>query len=135
MGLNNTRGHLLKYLNICVVLVCCGCASWRGNGQTPTRVYEQGYRAGIKEQMDVIAAKFQGGQFPYYHWAAPIVQDLRVPAHIAHGVFIPEHNEIVLIKPGEWQKSPAYPIAIQEKEDYEQKQIDHGDTTNLTVLP
>jgi hypothetical protein len=65
-----------------------------------------------------------------------------VPAHIANGVFIPEHNELVLIKPGEWQQSPAYPISginvssNQEKKDHEQTTItDNNNSTDLTVLP
>ncbi len=130
----------LNKFNISLLLICIsGCATTQGSVK---QVYEQGYRAGVNEQMEAIAAKFQGGQFPYYQWTAPIVQDVRVPAHIANGVFVPEHNELVLIKPGEWQKSPAYPISgnkvteHQEKKDHEQStSINDSDSADLTVLP
>ncbi len=138
MALNNKTVIPVKAGILMLLFLFAGCAT----SPSVKHVYEQGYRAGVNEQMEAIAAKFQGGQFPYYQWTAPIVQDVRVPAHIANGVFIPEHNELVLIKPGEWQKSPAYPIAgnekkeNQEKKDHEQPiSINYSDSADLTVLP
>lgn len=118
------------------IFLAAGCTT----SPSAKSVYEQGYRAGVKEQMEEIAAKFQGGRFPYYQWSAPIVQDVKVPAHIENGVFIPEHNELVLIKPGEWQKAPAYSIADNKSPDNQEskddkKKIDISSSTDLTILP
>ena len=85
-------------------------------GYRNKKVYDQGYQQGMQRQIKQIEGEFQGGDFPYYHWAAPIVQEVRVPAHLANGVMIPEHNELVIIKPGEWVISPAYPIQNQTAE-------------------
>jgi uncharacterized protein YceK len=132
MGLNN---YIIISMAGILILFLSGCASLQAKSEAKN-VYEQGYRAGVKEQMEDISARFQGGQFPYYNWSAPIVQDVKVPAHIQQGVFIPEHNELVLIKPGEWQKSPAYPITTGEKQTHEQQNKPNiADVSNLTVLP
>lgn len=99
-----------------ILLVCiAGCASVSTEQK---QVYEDGYRAGVREQMHKIAGQFQGGNFPYYHWTSPIVQEVEVPGHISNGVFIPLHKELVIIKPGEWAQSPAYPIE-SSKETHE----------------
>lgn len=73
---------------------------------------------------------------PFYHWNEPIVQDVGVPAHIENGVFIPEHKELVLIKPGQWAKAGAYPIATQ-KESYEKpsENINVDDVSDITSVP
>ena len=104
----------------------CGCAAMSPEQKG---VYEQGYRTGVREQVQQIAAGFQGGNFPYYHWAQPMVQDVRVPAHVANGIFIPEHKEMVIIQPGEWAASPAYPINTQPKEKY----ADHVQSMDMAV--
>ncbi len=116
-----------------VVLFCSGCATMSPEQKG---VYEQGYRAGVGEQMRHIAASFQGGNFPYYHWTQPMVQDVNVPAHVANGVFIPEHKEMVIIQPGEWAVSPAYPINTQPKESYEHQAQDRNvAVSDITHLP
>jgi len=100
-------------------------------------VYEQGYRQGVREHVEDIVQRFEGGDFPYFNWVAPIVQDVRIPAHVANGVFIPEHNELVIIKPGEWKKEPAFPIN-SSKESYESSstlQFMDGDVADITQLP
>ena len=128
MGLSRKCFGLMM---ICVVpLFFDGCATASNESKV---LYEQGYRRGVKEQMQLIAAKFQGGEFPYYHWAAPMVQDVRVPAHIEQGVFIPEHQELVIIKPGEWLKNQAYPIATQENQSHEQNI--NTDVADITFMP
>ena len=118
---------------ILLALICLsGCSTVSADQK---QAYEQGYRTGIKEQMRDIAAQFQGGNFPYYHWTSPIVQDVQVPGHISNGVFIPEHKELVIIKPGEWAQSAAYPIG-SSKETYER--TTHGmdmDVSDITHLP
>ncbi len=99
-----------------IVLFFMGCA----HGANQSReVYAHGYQDGVREQVRDIVAQFQGGRFPYYQWAKPMVQEVRVPAHIDQGVFIPEHNELVIIKPGQWATSQGQPIASQVKESYE----------------
>jgi hypothetical protein len=114
-----------------MTMILSGCSSV-SHGQKQT--YELAYRTAVKEEVRQIAAQFQGGNFPYYHWAAPIVQDVEVPGHIANGVFIPAHKELVIIKPGEWAQSAAYPIESQ-KETYEHKapsiDIAFSDITHL----
>ena len=35
-------------------------------------------------------------------WSAPMVQQVRMPAGIHKGVFSPEHDELVVIRPGAW---------------------------------
>ncbi len=128
MGLN-------KYFRSFLIIFLSGCATISPDQK---KLYEQGYRAGLKEEIAKIAAQFQGGQFPYYHWGAPIVQDVAVPAHIEHGAFVPAHNELVLIKPGEWVKSPAYPITTttQENTDHEYKtNTDITGSTDITFVP
>ena len=115
-----------------LILLCSGCSTITPQQKS---VYEQGYRTGVREQMRQIAADFQGGNFPYYHWTRPMVQDVMVPAHVANGVFVPEHKEMVIIQPGEWAISPSYPINTQPKEKYaehvQDKDIVVSDITHL----
>ena len=105
---------------IIVVLTGCSRVSFQQK-----HMYEQGYRAGVNEQVRAIAGEFQGGNFPYYHWASPIVQEVNIPGHIQNGVFIPAHKELVIIKPGEWAQNAAYPI--QSKEE------NYGNTTHMVM--
>ena len=119
-----------KFIPMILSVCLCGCSTVPAEQRS---VYEQGYRAGVKEQMSEIVSKFQGGNFPYYHWAEPIVQEVAIPAHIEHGLFIPEHKELVIIKPGEWAKSPAYPIQTQEIKTHEENS--HTDIADITVMP
>ena len=123
----------LKFLFCAGLVLLTGCSTLLNNHKN---VYEQGYRQGVQEQIKQVAAQFQGGKFPYYHWTAPIVQDVRIPAHLANGMMIPEHNELVIIKPGQWTTRPAYPIQRQEKNNYE-NQISYLDldVANITSLP
>lgn len=126
----------MDYKNILLLvtsLVCTGCVSSHINEQN---TYAQGYRTAVKHQMDQVIGDFNGGTFPYYHWNAPIVQELNVPAHINNGAFIPEHKELVLIKPGQWAKEQAYPIS-QQKEQYAQTNDNRygHDITDITSVP
>ena len=110
-----------------IIFLCCGCSTITPEQKS---MYEQGYRSGVQEQMRQIAASFQGGNFPYYHWTQPMVQDVAVPAHVSNGVFIPEHKEMVIIQPGEWAASPSYPINTQPKENY----ADHIQSMDMAVF-
>ena len=110
-----------------------GCSAISGSKKD---LYKEGYTQGVREQVKQIAAQFQGGNFPYYHWSSPIVQEVRVPAHVGDGVLIPEHNELVIIKPGQWTISPAYPIKTNERNNYD-NQVSYMDMdiSNITSLP
>lgn len=111
-----------------------GCSTF--SSHESKEIYQEGYRAGVGQQVKDIAAEFQGGNFPYYHWTAPIVQEVRVPAHLTNGVMIPEHNELVIIEPGQWSMDPAYPIKTQEKiNDKNQISYMDMDVANITALP
>jgi hypothetical protein len=115
-------------------ILLTGCASFSDGNHRD--VYEQGYRLGVRENVKDAAAQFHGGNFPYYHWTAPIVQDVRVPAHLSNGVMIPEHNELVIIEPGQWSIAPSYPIQTQEnKKDENKISYMDMDVSNITALP
>ena len=45
----------------------------------------------------------QDAQSP--EWSAPIVQEVRMPAGVQAGVYYPEHDEMVFVKPGAWRVS------------------------------
>ena len=124
--------HKFFVLSMSIVFLM-GCSTVSGKQKD---VYQQGYRQGVQEQIQQVASQFQGGNFPYYHWVAPIVQEVRIPAHLANGVMIPEHNELVIIKPGQWSVSPAYPIQTQERNNYDNQISGHNmDVSNITALP
>lgn len=121
----------MAYLRWCLVLCCAGCAGIQQD--SVKQVYEHGYRDAVKTQMDQVAARFNGNDFPYFYWNQPLVQDVSVPAHVANGVFIPAHQELVIIKPGEWKKNPAYPIESQENTHAEHNNV--AISADITSLP
>ena len=108
-----------------MIIFLAGCAS---------ASYNQGYQQGVHEQVRQIASELQGNNFPYYHWSSPIVQSVRVPAHLSNGVMLPEHSELVIIKPGEWVLNSAYPIQSQQRNNNENK-IRYMDVANIPALP
>jgi hypothetical protein len=120
--------YLKKFLFVTTLICLPGCAS---NSKS---IYEQGYKQGVQEQVKQISSQFHGNNFPYFHWTSPIVQNVQVPAHLANGVMIPSHQELVIIKPGEWVLSPAYPIQNQQRNNNENK-ITYVDVANITALP
>lgn len=114
-----------------------GCASFRG-----LKTYEDGYRQGVKENIQDFTKNYYGNDFPYFNWAGPIVQSVRIPAHIENGMFIPEHNAPVLIQPGEWRSQYTYPISTQGGENVNEKKSEkyaveysNIDLYDITVLP
>ncbi len=118
---------------ICLILLS-GCS--HSSDPSQKNLYERGYRQGVKENIRDVAAQFQGGKFPYYHWTSPIVQEVRIPAHLTNGVMIPEHNELVIIEPGQWSIQRAYPIQTQEnKKDENKISYMDMDVSNITALP
>ncbi len=115
------------------LIVSFGCAAASTRAQ---HMYTESYKTAVKEQIDAISGEFQSGIFPYYHWSAPIVQELNVPAHIHNGMFIPAHQELVMIKPGQWAKGSAYPISEQKEQYVQFKENDHFSTvTDITSVP
>ena len=94
-----------------VVCLLCGCAAPRG-AAVPSVAYDEGYRQGIREKADKKRDELNGNGFPYLgsNWSAPLVQEVLIPAHVQGGVFYPEHNELVVITPGEWQKAGTFPL-------------------------
>ncbi len=84
--------------------------------------YTEGYRNGVKENIQQFAREFYGSPFPYYYWQAPLVQKVYIPARIVGGTFQPAHWEYVIILPGQWREKFGYPITpsiekSQEKEE------------------
>jgi hypothetical protein len=73
------------------------------------------------------------------------VQNVQIPAHIENGVFIPEHNEPVVIDPAEWRNKPSYPINCSKEEKKSNKKEEGGEphafnylnfnVRDITVLP
>lgn len=99
-------------------------------------MYKKGYQEGVHEQVKQVAGEFQGGNFPYYHWVAPIVQEVRVPAHLSNSAMIPEHTELVIIQPGQWTMNQGYPIESQKRKNYENQASNSiNDNSNITALP
>jgi len=99
--------------------------------------YEEGFRQGAKDHVQAVGDQFQGVKFPFYHWQAPIVQEVLTPAHISNGVMIPEHHQLVIIQPGEWVMDESNSIQSQQrkKHDNQASYSNSRDISNLTVLP
>lgn len=72
--------------------------------------YAKGYRAGVRENVSVLASEFAGNPFPYYYWQAPLVQKVFMPSRIVGGAYVPAHYEYVIITPGQWNEHYGYPI-------------------------
>ncbi|MFA5276297.1 MAG: hypothetical protein WC417_05345 [Candidatus Omnitrophota bacterium] len=99
-------GYVKKFLAVSFILFLTGCSTFGSKD----KVFEAGYRTGVKENMQDFAQSFYGNDFPYFYWQSPVVQTVKIPAHIENGVFVPEHNEPVVIAPAEWRKNLTYPI-------------------------
>ncbi len=116
-------------------LFLIGCASTKTaqSGDIKNSIYEEGYRKGVSENIGSMVEKLNGNDFPYIGgtWAEPIVQEVRIPAHVDGGVFYPDHNELVIITPGEWKRNNPFPIKADQK-DF-RKAEDKIDTVNAQV--
>lgn len=125
-------GFINKYVIVFILLSCVSCA---GGRKTVIPVsYEDGYARGLRENVNEQMDKLNGNDFPYLGgtWARPLVQRVRIPAHVQGGVFYPEHEEMVIITPGEWLKAGGWPIRSGNKTVEKQE---NGGTVDLTVLP
>lgn len=116
----------MVYKNFVWLAMLCfvgGCAS----GQDCLKnQYAQTYTHAVQKEVQEATEVFQDGKLPYFHWSAPMVQEVNVPAHIYNGVFIPEHQEIVLIKPGQW---------VKESYEQKQEQFHHNTVADITSIP
>ena len=125
------------YRNLIVILSLMflyGCSA--AFGSSSKELYKEGYRQGVKEQVQQVVGQFQGGDFPYYHWSSPLVQETRIPAHISNGVMIPEHDELVIIKPGEWAMDQSYPIQYQQRKSYDNQIVNSNlGVADITAMP
>jgi len=132
--------YIKMFFIFCLILGLAGCSTLGAKGGA----FEDGYRVGVKENMADFAKNFHGNDFPYFYWESPIVQDVSIPSHIENGMFIPEHNEPVVISPGEWRKRFAYPISCRKKKigsDKKEEETSYAFTNvnfsvrDITVLP
>ena len=135
--------ELSKFYAFSLVFFLAGCTT---TGKTVSKdlqkdnsIYRQGYKDGVKKNIQGIVEKLNGNDFPYYgDWSEPIIQEVKVPASIQNGVFIPEHYQTVLIKPGEWKKNQAYPIKAEKMENKDNENILNNLNVNvndITVMP
>lgn len=110
--------YVKRFWSISLMVLLSGCSTLR----VDTSRFEEGFRLGAKENIQEFAGSFYGNDFPYFYWQSPIVQQVRIPAHIENGLFVPEHFEPVLIQPGEWRKEFGYPITSPKNKKEPQKQ-------------
>lgn len=132
----------MGFVRVIVCIIGCGllagCASMKsGHAGDPKdskdSIYEEGYRKGVSENLNSVVEKLNGNDFPYLAgtWSEPITQEVRIPAHVQNGIFYPEHNELVIITPGEWKRNNPFPIKADQK-DF-RKSEDNVDTINAQV--
>ncbi|MBF0618736.1 MAG: hypothetical protein HQL19_01055 [Candidatus Omnitrophica bacterium] len=99
-----------------------------------TVAYDEGYRQGVKENLGKMAEGMNGNGFPYLSggsWAAPLVQDVRIPAHVQGGIMYPEHNELVIITPGEWKRAGGFPLLTDVSQGVQHAEVLAVDITAL----
>ena len=128
-------GFIKKMMQILIVCSLCGCVPSRGS--IPSVAYDEGYQHGVKENLGKMVEGMNGNGFPYLdgaNWAEPIVQDVLIPAHVQGGVFYPEHNELVIITPGEWKKSAGFPLRSEVRPDPGRVEVLAADITGLPPL-
>ena len=101
-------GYIRKIVVIALAAGLCGCAALSDQ-------YKAGYRKGAQENIQTFAANYYGNDFPYFNWVSPQIQEVKFPARIENGVFIPECNIPVMIDPGEWRSQYGYPISTQNQ--------------------
>lgn len=120
-----------KFILFLIVVLTSGCA---GNSSRQSE-QSQSYRKDVREHMNKALEELEKGQLPRYHWQNPLVQKVNVPGHVSNGIFVPAHEELVIIKPGEWVEVPARPIESQE-ESYAHTNV-HRDMgmADITHLP
>lgn len=129
---------------ICIIgsVFLAGCASTKAGHTFDPKdsIYEEGYRKGVSENLNSIVEKLNGNDFPYLAgtWSEPITQEVRIPAHVQDGVFYPEHNELVIITPGEWKRNNPFPIKADQKDFRKSEDIVNtinAQVTDITAMP
>lgn len=126
-------GYVNQWICGVFLLFCAGCAAAPVKDTSVS--YDEGYARGVKDGWNKLAETTNGNGFPYLagnNWAKPLVQEVEIPAHVRGGVFYPQHNELVIITPGEWQKSGVYPIKNQSRPTENSVEIL---TADITALP
>lgn len=127
-------GYVKKVFIASLIIGLTGCATTKQKQS----IYEQGFREGVAENIDEFLEEKGNDPFIGYDWIEPILQEVTIPAHIGNGVFIPEHEELVIINPGAWQLSPGYPILKGGQGDAKKQttlQLFEGSASDITVLP
>jgi len=126
-------GKFVVFIIGCSLLVGCASTKVAQIREAKGSIYEEGYRKGVSENINSMIEKLNGNDFPYIGgtWAEPIVQEVRIPAHVHGGVFYPDHNELAIITPGEWKRNNPFPIKADQK-DF-RKGEDNIDTVNAQV--
>lgn len=133
--------YIKSFFVLLFVLALAGCCAL-GSAAKKAGDYEQGYRLGVRENIHDFAQNFCGNDFPYFYWQSPVVQNVRIPSHIENGMFVPEHNEPVVIESGEWRKKFGYPVTDLKNQAQETEGGDHYalkyfdfDARDITVFP
>ena len=128
------------FITFFLTITLTGCSAIHNRSSLKNQSpYEKGFRDGVSYNVEGIVEKLNGNDFPYAGtWSQPIVQEVRVPAHIREGVFYPESTQIVLIVPGEWKKNQAFPINSKQKENDKNEdtlQNINFNAVDITTLP
>lgn len=102
-------------LSIILGLLFPGCKTFNHNNspinadkEFQKEIYENGFREGIRKAIEISTKEKKDK--PYYNWQSPMVQEVWIPPSITGGVFIPGHNEYVIILPGKWREDYSYPL-------------------------
>ena len=94
-------GKFLFFIVSCGLLI--GCASFKSGQpqESKTSLYEEGYRKGVSENINRVVEKLNGNDFPYLGgtWAAPVVQEVKIPAHVQGVSFIQNIMNWLLLPP------------------------------------
>ena len=128
-------GFIRMTAGFVMLVALSGCVST--GGAVPSVAYDEGYQHGIKENIAKNVEGMNGNGFPYIggsNWAEPLIQDVRIPAHIQGGVFYPEHNELVIITPGEWKKAGGFPLRTDIRNEGERVEVLSADITALPAV-
>ena len=119
-----------------VTLCLCGCAPFWQGMQSRWDVEEHAVNRSVSAKIEAEAA---AGSYKSKLYAKPVVQKVRVPAMIRGGVYIPEHMEYVIVKPGEYVLNS--PDALEQsdeapKERYskQERRASHEDVRASTEL-
>ena len=69
------------------------------------KAYDEGFRAG----KEIIATEFQTRSElnqPYV-WQPPMISEVDMPARVINGMMIPAHRELVIVRPGYWERTES----------------------------